>query len=260
MKREHHVGCGAPAGRHTMNSIERELASAEQGHFIASSVSRSVNVIIVLILLLSLAAVGSTLMDLLKFTYESQTIRYQDFDQLAMTNPDVCAWIRMEGTGIDNPVVQGKDNFEYLDKGFDGKFYAGGTLFLDYRNRKDLSDPYNIIHGHYMEGGAMFGDLGEYMHKSFFDAHKTGKLLTPRWDYDLTVIGVAKIDAYDDRIYYPHYPGGMGIPLGKLSDQAVNKRELRMGKDRLLALSTCSGAMDNDRIVVFCRMHKTGKH
>ena len=32
------------------------------------------------------------------------------FAQLLAINPDVCAWIEMEGTAIDHPVLQGEDN------------------------------------------------------------------------------------------------------------------------------------------------------
>ncbi len=31
-------------------------------------------------------------------------------------NPDVCGWLTLDHTKIDYPVVQGTDNFEYLEK------------------------------------------------------------------------------------------------------------------------------------------------
>lgn len=37
------------------------------------------------------------------------------FDELVSRNPDVLAWLTLYGTGIDYPLVQGKDNEQYLN-------------------------------------------------------------------------------------------------------------------------------------------------
>lgn len=261
----------------SMNTIERELAKAEQRYRIACVVSRGVERSILLLLMAALLLVGASLADLFGFVRQGQSPGFPGFDALREINPDVCAWLRLEGTHIDHPVVRGKDNFCYLDKAFDGRFYAGGAIFLDCRNSKDMRDPYNIIHGHYMEGGAMFGDLGRYLEEVFFQSHSRGELLTPSGDYELLVMGVAVADAYDEKIYYPPYSGGGKIPLKELCRRArylrKEGRQPRAGdgkpragdellvtesmkKGQLLALSTCSGAMDQSRIVVFCRMTK----
>ena len=47
-------------------------------------------------------------------------------------NPDLIGWLRIDGTGIDLPVVQTPgDNEYYLRRGFDRFYAVGGTLFLD---------------------------------------------------------------------------------------------------------------------------------
>ena len=38
-----------------------------------------------------------------------------DFEALQKKNPDIKGWLRAEGTTINYPVVQGKDNRYYLD-------------------------------------------------------------------------------------------------------------------------------------------------
>ena len=42
--------------------------------------------------------------------------RSPSFDELLKVNPDVAAWVTLEGTQIDDPIVQGEDNQEYLNK------------------------------------------------------------------------------------------------------------------------------------------------
>src|SRR5699024_8930833 len=58
-----------------------------------------------------------------------------DFASLQQTNPDVYAWIRIEGTNIDYPVVQsGQDNTFYLDHTWEGAEAAQGAIFTQTYN------------------------------------------------------------------------------------------------------------------------------
>ena len=185
------------------------------------------------------------------------TVDYHSFDELCGINPDTIAWIRINGTNIDHPVVQGKDNSEYLDKDFYGRDYAGGAVFLDEKNSKDLSDEYLIIHGHHMAGGAMFGDLGKFMNKTFFEEHPDGELLTRDAVYELEIEGVFEADAYDSSVYFtePEYR-----PVG-LADRCIYRRCIDFGEnDKLVALSTCSGEMNNKRTLVLARARFTGEN
>lgn len=185
-------------------------------------------------------------------------VKYIDFDELLKINPDTVAWITIDDTHIDHPVVKGKDNFEYLTKDFYGKYYAGGTIFLDCENKRDLSDGYNIIHGHHMTGGAMFGDLGNFRKKDCFDKHKTGKLLTPKYDYDLKILSVGIADAYDDRIYNVKVDNK--IHIDEIKALTLHKRAEPEVTDKILVLSTCSGAMDNERTILVCTMINKRPH
>ena len=182
------------------------------------------------------------------------SIRYHSFVQLMDINPDTVAWIVMDGTHIDHPVVRSTDNFDYLDRGFDGKFYAGGTLFMDKGNRS-FEDPYSIIHGHHMAAGAMFGDLERYLEPEFFNDNCTGKLLTPEYDYDIQVIAAGVFDAYDRHVYSV----GETVPFDYITENAVNMRDSG-NADHVLALSTCLDEMTDNRAVVFCALTDRRTH
>ena len=96
------------------------------------------------------------------------------FADLKDINEDVIGWIDVYGTKIDYPIVQGKDNQEYLNKTVLGKFSTSGSIFLDAANTKDFSDFQNIIYGHFMAERKMFGDLELFKDEGFFDTHKYG--------------------------------------------------------------------------------------
>ena len=199
----------------------------------------------------------SSIYDTYKFTRAGMdTVEYRDFRELQAINPDTVAWLTVDDTHIDHPVVQGADNFSYLDRGFDGKYYAGGTLFLDEDNDPELGDSYILIHGHHMSGGAMFGDLERFLDAEFFGAAGSGVLKTGDRVYSLYAAGAGIYDAYDSDVY----GAGGEIPIGKLSE-CVNRRTVVWEDgDKLLALSTCSGDMDDRRIVVFFRMRYAGRN
>ena len=49
--------------------------------------------------------------------------------ELQKINPDVCAWLTVDGTKIDYPVVQGETNLEYINQDIYGEFALSGSIF-----------------------------------------------------------------------------------------------------------------------------------
>ncbi|MGN1156653.1 MAG: hypothetical protein ACI4TK_10780, partial [Agathobacter sp.] len=69
--------------------------------------------------------------------------------------PDAVGWLSVLGAEVDHPFVIGEDNAEYIRAGLDGEYLISGTLFMDYRNTRDLNDGLSVIYGHNMKSGAM---------------------------------------------------------------------------------------------------------
>lgn len=211
--------------------------------------------VILSVLLALIVFTGSGLIDGFVFLEEGvKGVEYHSFSRLRRINPDVEAWITVDGTRIDHPVVRSADNFDYLDKGFDGKFYAGGTLFMD-MNDESFEDPYCMIHGHHMAAGAMFGDLDRFLDGDFFERNSSGVLLTPEYDYDIEVFAAGVYNAYDRNIYR----AGRTFMYEYVKENAVNIRERGL-HDHVLALSTCMDDMTDNRAVVFCDLVNRRKH
>ena len=66
---------------------------------------------------------------------------------------DMAGWITIDGTDIDYPVMQGKDNNAYLNTDPFGNYSLTGSIFLDSRSSPDFSDEYSVIYGHHMDYG-----------------------------------------------------------------------------------------------------------
>ena len=173
-------------------------------------------------------------------------------EELRELSDDAVAWITIDGTRIDYPVMQGKTNAEYLNKDPYGGFSLSGSIFLDNRNDKSFSDPYSLIYGHHMEYGAMFGSLDEYKDKAFFDAHRTGLLTVTNGDeYSIGIFAVCKAQATEKVIFDPPESNNQAL-LEYLNDHALIYDPSGVGAGlKLIALSTCQSAESNERMIVF---------
>ena len=100
---------------------------------------------------------------------ENAGLNSPSLEELAQINPDVRAWITVDDTPIDYPVLQGKDNVEYVNTDVYGEFRLSGSIFLDAANAPDFSDGYSLLYGHHMENDAMFGALDNFLEKEYFD-------------------------------------------------------------------------------------------
>ena len=177
-----------------------------------------------------------------------------------LTNPEVLreisedaiAWITVDGTGIDYPVMHGKDNNEYLNKDPFGKYSLSGSIFLDSRNAGDFSDAYSLLYGHHMEYGAMFGALDDFKNKDYFDSHRTGRLITVGGKtYDIRFFAAAMVQATDPLVFSPTDASPESL-LALLGQRAMiwEPPETESGQ-KLIALSTCQSADTVDRMVLF---------
>ena len=61
-----------------------------------------------------------------------------DFNELLSMNSDTVAYLKVDGTNINYPVVQTNNNDYYLTHSFDHSENDSGWIFLDYRNNISL--------------------------------------------------------------------------------------------------------------------------
>lgn len=106
-----------------------------------------------------------------------------DFAKLEQINPDTVAWITIEDTLVDYPVVQGSDNRYYLKHLFTGEYGTVGSIFMEKTNTPDFSDQNTLIFGHNMKDKSMFADLDKYREQEYYEEHPTMMLFTPQGDH-----------------------------------------------------------------------------
>lgn len=197
--------------------------------------------------------------ELLKFRPADDGGDNPTLEDLKKKNPDVKAWLQVPETNIDYPVVQGQDDMEYINKNVYGEFELSGAIFLSCLNKDDFSDSYNLIYGHNMKNGGMFADVVDFINKKYFDEHKKGKLYLTNETKKIHFFACMKVTASDTKIYHPdgYRKENLDDLLNYIREHAVQYRDLNVTKeDSLIALSTCSEAETNGRVVLIGKFVK----
>lgn len=167
-----------------------------------------------------------------------------NFEELKKINPDVVGWIYIEALEVSYPVVQGKDNDEYLHHTYEGTYNFAGSIFLEYTNKKDFSDCNTIIYGHNMKNGSMFGTLKEFQKQETYEKSPYIWMLTPEEDYQYEIIS-----SYTTPVSSETYTLFKGPDkefkeyvekMMKNSEITTRKIEVDV-KDKVITLSTCTG-------------------
>ena len=97
-----------------------------------------------------------------------------DFAQLQAQNPDIYAWIQIDGTNINYPVAQSAtDNEYYLNHTIEGQEGYPGSIYTENWNTKEFTDFNTVIYGRDMKDGSMFADLKQYRSEAYFQNHRS---------------------------------------------------------------------------------------
>ena len=90
-----------------------------------------------------------------------------DFNELLKKNKDTVAFIHMNNTNINYPVVKTTDNKFYLNHAFDKSRNSAGWVFMDYRNTIEGLSDNTVIYGHGRIDKTVFGTLKNTLTKSW---------------------------------------------------------------------------------------------
>ena len=168
---------------------------------------------------------------------------------LQAINPDVVGWLTVPDTHIDYPVVQGEDDMEYVNRNVEGEYSLSGAIFLSCLNADDFSDGYNLVYGHHMDSGGMFGDVTRFTEEDYFAAHPSGVLYRPGQTWDIHFFACVQTDAADPVLYTLRRAADRSALVKRVETLAVQQNG-GPGEAPVIALSTCTDALTNGRVVL----------
>lgn len=119
------------------------------------------------VFLLCIFGIGAYYGDVYYQDYKVKNVETRDLVKLHEKYPDLVGWIKIEGTNVDYPVMQGK---KYLKKNIKGEYYRSGTPFVT--DEWTPSNNNTLLYGHNMSyNGTMFYRVTKYGDYNFYKKH-----------------------------------------------------------------------------------------
>lgn len=189
---------------------------------------------------------------------EQKTVESKQLKEEMVQNPDVYAWLTVEGTNIDYPIVQHPfDDAYYLAHDVNHRRTSYGAIFTEKVNAKDFQDLVTIVYGHAIRDGAMFGSLDNFSDAETFETHQ--RIMVSTKDMVYTYQIVAAYPFNDEHLYHTFQLGDKNHVLAymaQLETKAIENGgfyrqiDFDINKDKLLILSTCNDVDDSQRFIV----------
>ena len=178
-----------------------------------------------------------------------------DFEKLKQVNSNTVAWLKVEGTDIEYPVVQARDNDFYLKHSFDKSYNSAGWIFMDYRNKLDDLDKNIIIYGHNRRDSSMFGTLENILKDEWYnnENNRYVKLITANGESIYQVFSVYKIELEDYYLKTDFTKAEFEEFIQKIKSRSIKNFKIEVtNEDSILTLSTCANN-NNYRIVLHAK-------
>ena len=167
-----------------------------------------------------------------------------DFKKLKSENNDVVAYIKVNNTNIEYPIVKTSNNKFYLNHSFDKSKNSRGWIFADYKNKFDNTDKNIVIYGHNMRDGSMFGSLKNILNEEWYNNTENMNItfLTENGNYIYKVFSIYKIESED---YYIKTDFSTDNEYQKflniIKERSIKNFDVKLNvDDKILTLSTCA--------------------
>ncbi len=181
-----------------------------------------------------------------------------DFKELLEKNSDTVAFLKVNGTNINYPVVQTNDNEYYLHHSYNKTKNDAGWVFLDYRNNLDNLQENSIIYAHGRYDTTMFGSLKNVFKSDWYN--KTDNyvvyLSTPNKNMLWQIFSVYKIKT---ETYYLTSSFASDESYQKFIDTIKERSKYNFNtnvttNDKILTLSTCYN--NSEKVVLHAKLIK----
>lgn len=180
-----------------------------------------------------------------------------DFASLQQKNPDIYAWIQIEGTNVNYPIVQSpEDDAYYLMRTVDRQEGYPGSIYTEKCNSKDFKDFNTLIYGHDMADGSMFQNLHNYSDPAYMKEHPYVVIYTPNQMLTYQIFAAV---VYDDRHIMNTFDFRFDDErtrflqslqesrnMGNVIDSNITVNQ----ENRMITMSTCMTGQDDKRLLV----------
>ena len=176
---------------------------------------------------------------------------FKQYKKALKKNSNTAGWISIGGLIVNYPVMWSKDNQYYLNHNASGKKDVYGAIFLDSGSGGEFQ-LVNIVHGHNMRDGKMFGELDKYKDEAFVKKHRYLSLTTSSGTRRYRVFSVIITDGekeevrtgFEDVNDFQKY-------LKKINRRSIIDLDFKDYPDSIVVLNTCTYEFSGAHLLVF---------
>jgi len=167
-------------------------------------------------------------------------------------NDDIVAYLRINDSNIDFPIVLTDNNTHYLTHDLRNQYNVAGSAFMDYDSQISPLGHNTVIYAHNMRDQSMFHDLRYYRDEEYFNTHNSVSLLTlyenTLWEifsfYETTIDFLYNTTEFIDIDEFLAF-------ANVLKEKSLHPSDVEFTEDsRILTLSTCTNRNADSRYVV----------
>ena len=182
-----------------------------------------------------------------------------NLDYYIQKNKETVAWVQLNNTNVNYPVVEHNDNDYYLYHDFYNRKTDIGWIFADYRDNFETFNNNTIIYGHNLINRTMFGQVPFLLRKSWFNNPNSHyiKLSTKNTNSIWQIFSVYKIKPTTDYLQvrfnstdtYQDF-------LNMLKKRSEHQFDIPVSyTDKIITLSTCDDT-GTKRVAVHAKLIK----
>lgn len=185
-----------------------------------------------------------------------QVAQHTELTTLQTINPRIVGWLTLEGTRLNNPVLQAADNDFYLRHNYKDEESRGGSIFMDFRNDADELGRHTIFYGHVLRNGTMFGDLAKFAEQAYVNEHPVFFYETTQSKYELHIFAAYETTTDFYYIETDFTDDTYMTFVNEIQARSVITMPVTVNEtDRIVTFSTCTtSANDEERFVVHAKI------
>ena len=191
---------------------------------------------------------------------EQEEIALSLANYISNDNSQAKAWIKIDGTNIDDPDFQAEDNLYWLRRDEDGSYSVWGCYFADYEADLTGTGPSRntVIYGHSSLNdeteGKRFTELKKFGIQEFAEEHRYFLFGTKTEEYVATIFSVGYWPDSAQYLYANPSDQAFEELIEGAREHSIYRYDTEVGKeDRIITLSTCTGN-DQERFVVMAKL------
>lgn len=167
-----------------------------------------------------------------------------DFNSLKEQNDETVAWIKVNNTNIEYPIVKTSNNSYYLTHSFDKSYNLAGWPFADYKNKFDGTDKNIVMYGHNRKDGSMFATLKGILSPEWYNNEENRNIIF-NTENENGIYEVFSVYQIENEEYYIQTEFKTEDKFEKFIE-TIKKRSVKdfgvevTSKDSILTLSTCA--------------------